>query len=91
MMADTTITMRIQPAIKEKLGRLAKDTGRTSYDLAAEAISAYVEREFEIIEGLRRGLEDVKAGRIVPHEQVVAEAREIIVDAGRSHARASRK
>ena len=91
MTASTTMTIRITPEIKEKLGKLAKDTRRTRSFLAAEAVSAYVERELEIIEGLKRGLEDVEAGRVVPHEQVVAEAREIIADARRSHKRASRK
>lgn len=38
-------------------------------------------RELEIIEGIKRGLADVKAGRVVPHEQVMNEAREIIAKA----------
>jgi predicted transcriptional regulator len=91
MTASTTMTIRISPDIKEKLGRLAKDTRRTSSFLAAEAVSDYVDRELEIIEGVKRGLEDVKAGRVVPHEQVVAEAREIIADARRPPKRTSRK
>jgi len=40
----------------------------------------------EIIEGIERGLADVDAGRIVPHADVMAEAREIIRAAKRSPA-----
>jgi predicted transcriptional regulator len=40
--------------------------------------------ELEIIEGIKRGLADVTAGRVVSHEQVMSEAREIISAAKRS-------
>jgi predicted transcriptional regulator len=89
--ATTTMTIRITPEVKEKLGKLARGTRRTSSFLAAEAVSTYVDRELEIIEGINHALEDVKAGRVVPHEQVVAEAREIIAQARRTQGRASRK
>jgi predicted transcriptional regulator len=81
MTASTTMTIRVSPDLKEKLGRLAHDTRRSRSFLAAEAVSAYVERELAIIEGIQRGLDDVAAGRVVPHEQVMAEARQIIADA----------
>ena len=91
MITSTTMTIRLTPEVKEKLGRLAKDTRRTRSFLASEAVSAYAERELEIIEGIKAGLEDVKAGRVVPHAQVVAEARDIIAKAKGSPARANRK
>jgi predicted transcriptional regulator len=73
MTASTTMTIRMSPATKEKLERLAEGTRRSKSFLAAEAVSAYVERELEIIEGIQRGLEDMKAGRLVPHEEAMAE------------------
>jgi predicted transcriptional regulator len=81
MTANTTMTIRISSEIKEKLGRLASDTRRTRSFLAAEAVAAYVDRELEIVEGIKRGLADVDAGRVVPHAQVMAEARQIIAEA----------
>ena len=39
------------------------------------------EREIAIVEGIKRGLADAKGGRVVPHEQVMSEARQIIADA----------
>jgi predicted transcriptional regulator len=73
-----TIRVRLSAEITEKLSKLANDTGRTKASLAAEAVAAYVDRELEIVKGIKFGLDDARAGRLVPHEQVTAEAREII-------------
>jgi predicted transcriptional regulator len=83
MNASTTMTIRIPVDIKDKLGRLARGTRRSKSFLAAEAVSAYVERELAIIGGVERGLEDVAAGRVVPHDEVTAEAHAIVADAKR--------
>lgn len=81
MSESTTMTIRVSRDVKEKLERIATDTRRSKSFLAGEAVSTYVDRELEIIEGIKRGLADVKAGRVVPHEQVMAEARKIIAEA----------
>ena len=86
MTASTTMTIRLSPETKTKLERIAADTRRSKSFLAAEAVSAYVERELEIIDGIKRGMADVAAGRVVPHEEVMAEARQIIADAKRKKA-----
>lgn len=86
MPASTTMTIRVSPDVKEKLDRIAIDTRRSKSFLAGEAVAAYVERELEIIDGIKRGMADVAAGRVVPHEQVMAEARQIIADAKRKKA-----
>jgi predicted transcriptional regulator len=89
-MTTSTMTIRVSTTVKEKLERLAHDTRRSKSFLAAEAVSAYVERELEIIEGIQRGLADVEAGRVVPHAQVMAEARQIIADAKKSRRKTAR-
>ena len=86
MTASTTMTIRVSPETKSKLERIAADTRRSKSFLAAEAVSAYVERELEIIDGIKRGMADVAAGRVVPHEDVMADARQIIADARRKKA-----
>ena len=78
MTASTTMTIRVRPDVKEKLDRIAADTQRSKSFLAGEAVAAYVERELEIIEGIKHGLADAEAGRVIPHEQAVAEMREVI-------------
>jgi predicted transcriptional regulator len=72
MPASTTLTIRLTPEAKEQLGRLADATHRTKSFLAAEAISRYVARESGIIEGIKRGLADMKAGRVVAHDEAMA-------------------
>lgn len=84
MPVSTTMTIRVSPAVKEKLGRLARDTRRKKSFLAGEAVAAYVDRELEIIEGIHRGLAEVRAGRVVPHDAAMAEI-EAVIAPGESH------
>lgn len=81
MGASTTMTIRITPDLKEKLGRLAHGTRRTRSYLAAEAVEAYVNRELQIIEGIQRGIADMEAGRVTPHQEVTTQADQIIAEA----------
>lgn len=77
-MESTTLTVRIPPELKERLGELAERTHRTRSFLAGEAIAGYVERELDIIAGIERGVEDMKAGRVVPHDEAMARLRRTI-------------
>ena len=52
---------------------------------AAEAVSAYVDRELAIIEGIQEGLADVAAGRTVSHEAAMDE-----IDAAVAKAKAAK-
>lgn len=86
MAATETMTIRVSAETKRKLERIAAGTRRSKSFLAGEAVSAYVDRELEIIEGIKRGLADVEAGRVVPHDEVMAEARRVIAEARREKA-----
>lgn len=78
MTATTTLTVRLPAEIKERLDELAERTRRTKSFLAGEAIAAYVARELDIVEGIGRGLEDVRAGRVVPHDVAMRKIRATI-------------
>lgn len=78
MAETTTITVRIPVETKKKLDRLAELTQRSRSYLAEEALDIYTRYELEIVEGIVKGLEDVEAGRVVPHEQAMAEIYEVI-------------
>ncbi|WP_033925509.1 CopG family ribbon-helix-helix protein [Sphingomonas sp. 35-24ZXX] len=86
-MTSTTMTIRLPLDVSDKLSRLAKGTDRSRSYLAAAALSAYVDRELEIIEGIQQGLADVESGRVIPHEQVVARAEAIIAEAREARAK----
>jgi predicted transcriptional regulator len=78
MSASTTMTIRLGTDVKEKLDRIASATNRSRSYLAAEAVASYVDRELEIIEGIRRGLADIDAGRLVAHDDAMDEIDAII-------------
>ena len=72
------LTVRLSNDVKGNLAMLADRTHRKSSSLAAEAISALVERELAIVEGIERGRADVRAGRVTLPDEVVREAQAII-------------
>jgi predicted transcriptional regulator len=78
MPTTATMTIRVSSETKRKLERLAADTRRSKSFLAAEAVSAYVERELAIIDGIRRGLADVDAGRVVSHAEAMTEIQAVL-------------
>lgn len=80
-MNSTTMTIRVPLDVSDKLSRLAKGTDRSRSYLAAAAVTAYVDRELAIIEGIQQGLADVEAGRVFAHEEVMADADAIIAEA----------
>ncbi len=71
MPSTTTMTVRLDAKVKKQLGRLAETSQRTRSFLAAEAITNYVLRESEIVDGIKRGLADAKAGRVIPHDEAM--------------------
>jgi predicted transcriptional regulator len=78
MPASTTMTIRVSPALKDNLTRLAAEIRRSNSFLAGEAVEAYVLRELAIIDGIRRGIADVATGRTVPHDAAMDELDAVI-------------
>lgn len=87
-MAETsTMTIRITPEIKARLGQLAQDTRRSRAFLAAEAVAHYLDREQGIVDGIKRGLKDAEAGRLISHDAAMDELSEAVeAAAGTPHA-----
>ncbi len=83
MPPSTTMTIRVHPDVKDKLDRIAAETQRSKSFLAGEAVAAYVDRELEIIESIKRGIDDADAARVISHEQAVSDMREVIEDVRR--------
>jgi predicted transcriptional regulator len=86
MSQSTTLTVRLSPQTKKQLGRLAEHTKRTRSYLAGEAIANFVERELAIVEGIKRGLEDMNAGRVVPHKTAMRRLRKTVDRASKGKA-----
>jgi predicted transcriptional regulator len=83
-MNSTTLSIRVPLEVSDKLTRLAAGTRRSRSYLAGEALAAYVERELSIIEGIQQGLDDVEAGRVTSHDDVMAEVDAVIDAAQRA-------
>jgi predicted transcriptional regulator len=85
-MTDTTITVRVSTDLRNRLEAIAKETRRSKSFLSNEAIERYVESEEENLAGIEEGLEDIKTGRTVSHEEAVRRIDEAIARATRKSA-----
>jgi predicted transcriptional regulator len=84
------MTIRVDVEVKRKLDRLSENTRRSRSYLAAEAVAAYVDRELEIVEGIRQGIADMKAGRTMSHDEAMARIEATIEAAERRRGREAR-
>ena len=70
-MKSMTVGARISPKLNAGLEHLASLTGRPKSWLLCEAIQTYVAGEEEFILAVQEGLADMRAGRVLEHEQIV--------------------
>jgi RHH-type transcriptional regulator, rel operon repressor / antitoxin RelB len=69
-MASTTFTVRVDPAVKKHLEKLARSTGRTRSYLAAEAIAEYLDVNEWQVAGIRRAAASLDGGAAIAHDRV---------------------
>ena len=69
-MSSTTVSVRIDPAIKKRLEKLAKSTGRSRSFLAAEAINEYLDLNEWQVAGIQKAVASLDRGEGVSHERV---------------------
>ena len=78
---STTMTIRLEDEVKDRLDRLADSTNRSKSYLAAEAIREFVEtNEWQIAE-IRAALKEADAGDFASDEDVAALANKWQVNA----------
>ena len=75
MSADEKVTLALPAEILEALAYLAEQSGRSVDSLATEALRRFVDREVPLFERIEEGMDDIAAGRIVSHEDAMAEIR----------------
>ena len=66
----TTLSVRIDVQIRQRLEALAKRSRRSESCLVAEAIAAYVETESWQLHEIAAGMDDIDQGRTVEHGEV---------------------
>jgi RHH-type rel operon transcriptional repressor/antitoxin RelB len=69
-MPSATLSVRVDDAVRKRLEKLAKSTGRTRSFLAAEAIEAYLDVNEWQVAGVRQAMASLDDGRGIPHQQV---------------------
>ena len=78
MSKSSVITARLDQNTIDLVDRVAAARGRTRSWFAAQAIRIAARQEAEILAFVQKGLDDVAAGRTVPHTMVMAELDEMI-------------
>ena len=79
---STTMTVRLENDVKDRLDALAEATQRSKSFLAAEAIRSYVENNEWQIGEIQAALKEADAGDFAGDEEVYALARKWKVNAG---------
>jgi len=69
-MSSATFTVRVDTAVKKRLEKLAKSTGRSRSFLAAEAIGEYVEVNEWQVAGIKRAMQSLDRVGSVSHDEV---------------------
>ena len=78
---STTMTIRLEDEVKDRLDQLAEATRRSKSYLAAEAVRAYVENNEWQIREIRAALREADAGDFAGEKDVAALARKWKVNA----------
>jgi predicted transcriptional regulator len=74
-MTGSTITIRTDPEIAEKITALAKAMDRSRNWVIEEALKQYIETQTWQIEGIKEGIASLDRGEGIPHDQVMAKIR----------------
>ncbi len=69
---STTFSIRLKPGVKKRLAKLAKDSGRSSNFLIADAVESYVADQERMLAEIRQADREVEAGHYIRHEDMKA-------------------
>ena len=90
MAAKPILNIRLAPETLQRLDAIAAATRRSRSFIANEALEAWINREIELIEDLQIGLEEIKAGKGIPHEQAIRQIDAAVEAAAKRAPRRSR-
>lgn len=68
----STFSIRVENKTKNRLEKLAETTGRSRAFLAAQAIDEYLAVNEWQVEGIKKAIASLDAGKGIPHEKVKA-------------------
>jgi predicted transcriptional regulator len=85
-MAEGVFTVRIPPEKQQQLDALAQALDRSRNWVVSAAIDQYLDVQAWQIEQIQHGIEEADRGELVPHADVMVDARAKIRQARDAHA-----
>ncbi len=70
MSQTTTMTLRIEPELKDRLSKLANATHRSSSFLAGQAINDFIELNEWQIQELQEAIKEADAGKFASNKEI---------------------
>jgi predicted transcriptional regulator len=64
--------LRLTPELEQRLAQLASQSRRTPEQVTEEALDLFLTEQEEILAAIKEGDDDIAAGRVLDHEEVVA-------------------
>jgi predicted transcriptional regulator len=77
-MSNQTITIRTESDTVDKIGAIAQAMDRSRNWVIEDALRQYIDHQAWYLEGIEQAQESLKAGKGIPHEEVMAEISELI-------------
>ena len=81
-MTARNISLRMDDEKIDRIDRLASELGRSRAWVLNQATDRFLEYEEWFVQQVRDGIADADAGNTIPHDQVMAEMRRKIGEAG---------
>ena len=79
-MKEVTISARIPEELSQQLTALAQGLQRNRSWVIKEALRGYIASEKQFLEAVEEGIQDMKAGKVVPHEVVMHEIDDLLAN-----------
>jgi predicted transcriptional regulator len=77
-MSEQKLTVTLTPGLGESLADVARAEGRSPESVALDAITEHVAAALQMRARILRGEADIAAGRVVPHEEVIADLARVL-------------
>jgi predicted transcriptional regulator len=75
-----SITVRVSDNTIQELDELARAMDRSRSWVVTDALARYLAEERQWMEQIRKGIEELDRGEGIPHEEVMAEMRQMIAE-----------
>ena len=68
--SSTTFSIRLKPAVKKRLAKLARETGRSANFLISDAVESYIADQERMRAEIRQASRQVQSGHYVRNEDM---------------------